>query len=100
MRASGWGAGSRLLWGTLGLSGPWRGSRGSEGRDGEGRRVRPSGEPPSVPRRGQGRPGLCAGRATGQEAAREAGELRFGQARGAGAFRGDVTVGAPATRVP
>lgn len=100
VRASGWGAGSRLLWGPLGLSGPWRGSRGSEGRDGEGRRVRPSAEPRSVLRRGQGRPGLCAGRATGQEAAREAGELRLGQAWGAGAFRGDVTVGAPATRVP
>lgn len=77
-----------------------RASRDGEGRGGEGWRAGLSAEPAAVPPRGRRCPGLCAGRATRQEAAPEAGELRRGQARGARAFRGDVTVGAPATRVP
>lgn len=77
-----------------------RASRDGEGRGGEGWRAGLSAEPAAVPPRGRRRPGLCAGRATRQEAAPEDWELRRGQARGARAFRGDVTVGAPATRVP
>lgn len=99
VRASGVGAGSRLLWGTLGSSGPWRGSRGSEGRDGEGRREA-LGEPPSVPRRGQGAPACAQAARPGRKQPGRPGSSVSARPGAQGPFGVTSRWGFPATRVP